>query len=287
MGLPVRVVLYADAEAAARAAARAGFARIRALDAVLSDYRPDSELNRLAATDGEWTPVSPELFTVLDEARTVAEATGGAFDPTLGPLVALWRESRASGHLPDPAAVDEARRRSGWPLLELDPARRAVRLGADGMRLDLGGIAKGFILDQSRAAIAAAGASRVLLEAGGDIVVGDAPPGRDGWQIDVPDVADAEFTRRASSLSNAALATSGGSIQFVEIDDVRYSHVIDPSTGLGLTSEHVAHVIAPDGMTADALATALGVAGPDRMAELATAFPGAIMTVGRRNRSEQ
>lgn len=284
MGVPVRLVLYAGTENAARAAARAGFARIRDLDAVMSDYRPDSELNRLAETAGRWTPVSPELFAVLERARTIAEATGGAYDPTLGPLVALWRESRASARLPDPAALADARRRSGWPLLELDRAARSVRLGADGMRLDLGGIAKGFILDEARAAIAAAGVSRVLLEAGGDIVVGDAPPGRDGWQVDVPETADAELARRAASLSNAALATSGGSVQFVDIDGVRYSHVIDPSTGLGLTREHIAHVVAPDGATADALATALGVGGPDRMAELSAAFPDALVAWGSRSR---
>jgi thiamine biosynthesis lipoprotein len=280
MGVPVRVVLYAADEAAAMQAARAAFDRVRALDAVMSDYRPDSELNRLSATAGEWVPVSAELFSVLALAREIADATGGAFDPTVGPLVALWRESRASGALPSVARLADARARSGWPRLELDPATLSVRLAARGMRLDLGGIAKGFILDRALSAARATGVSRILIEAGGDIVVGDAPPGREGWTIDVDDVDD-ELARRAAALTNAALATSGASVQFVEIDGVRYSHVVDPMTGLGLTSSRVSRVIAGDGATADALATAIGVAGPESIPRLLAAFPGVALATSR------
>lgn len=272
MGLPVRLVVHAGSREVADASARAAFARIAALDAVMSDYRPDSELTQLSASSGSWVGASRELFAVLSRAREIAGVTGGAFDPTIGPMVALWRAARQSKRLPSRAAVAEARTRVGWRLVELDPNRQAVRLTRAGMRLDLGGIAKGFILQEALDLLKSRGVSRVLLEAGGDIVVGDAPPGRAGWRVAVAG-ADAAFTARAAALVNAALSTSGPTSQFVEIGGVRYSHVVDPATGLGLTERRVVHVIAPDGATADAWATALGVGGPALAERLTTLAP--------------
>jgi thiamine biosynthesis lipoprotein len=278
MGMPVRIVLYADEDAAIRVAAEAAFARIAALDAVMSDYRPDSELSRLALHGRGWTRVSAELFTVLDRAVMIARASDGAFDPSVAPLVALWREARKTGRMPECSAIDAARARVGWRHIRLDRVRRAVRLELPGMRLDLGGIAKGYILAAALATLRTRGVGRALIEAGGDIVVGDAPPGRSGWTIETPQ-ADASFADRASRLTNAALATSGASAQFVEIEGVRYSHVIDPRTGLGLTNSFVANVIAADGATADALATALTIVGPDNAGALLAQFPGTIASV--------
>lgn len=277
MGLPVRIRLYSSSEEAAGTAVAAAFARIAALDQMMSDYRPDSELRRLGSS---WSPVSRELFAVLERAIEIADATGGAFDPTVGPLVALWREARQSHRLPDASAIDTAKTLVGWRLVQLDAARPAVRLAREGARLDLGGIAKGYIIQQALQAMIPFGVTRALVEAGGDIVVGDAPPGRDGWSIDVTG-SDAEFVARASRLTNAALATSGPTAQFVEIDGVRYSHVVDPRTGLGLTNQVTARVIAADGATADALATALTVA-PDTLSRIRRRFPDAAMSLIQR-----
>jgi thiamine biosynthesis lipoprotein len=277
MGLPVRIRLYAPTDEAATTTATAAFARVAVLDRMMSDYRPDSELRRLGTT---WSAVSPELFAVLARAADIARATGGAFDPTVGPLVALWREARQSRRMPDDTALGAAKRLVGWQLVHLDAPRHAVRLARPGMRLDLGGIAKGYILQQALAAMASLGVTRALIEAGGDIVVGDAPPGRDGWSIDVTG-SEAEFVARAARLTNAALATSGPSAQFVEIDGVRYSHVVDPRTGLGLTNQVTARVIAADGATADALATALTVA-PDTLSRIRRQFPDAAMSLVQR-----
>ena len=277
MGMPVRIRLYSSSEAAAGTAAAAAFARVAALDQMMSDYRPDSELRRLGSS---WSPVSRELFAVLERAIEIADATGGAFDPTVGPLVALWREARRSHRLPDARAIDAAKRLVGWRLVQLDAARPAVRLAREGVRLDLGGIAKGYIIQEALQAMIPFGVTRALVEAGGDIVVGDAPPGRDGWSIDVTG-SDAEFVARAARLTNAALATSGPTAQFVEIDGVRYSHVVDPRTGLGLTNQVTARVIAADGATADALATALTVA-PDTLSRIRRQFPDAAMSLVQR-----
>lgn len=279
MGLPVRIVLHAGGEEEARRAARAAFARIRALDGVMSDYRPDSEVRRLEATAGVFAPASDDLFRVLELAIAIAERTGGAFDPTVGPLAVLWRDARRSARLPDPAALASARARTGWRLLELDRARRHVRLRQPGMRLDLGGIAKGYILQAARDTMRSHGAGAVLLESGGDIVAGEAPPGSPGWRVETPG-ADEAFSRRAAALSNAALATSGPTAQFVEIEGRRYSHVIDPRTGMALTTAASARVIAPDAALADALATALTV-DPSARRRLQTIYPEAVLTVGK------
>ena len=259
MGMPVRMRMFAASPDEAREAATAAFARIALLDRMMSDYRPDSELCRLSATHGTWQSVSPELYDVLARAVEIARATDGAFDPTVGPLVLLWRDARRTARMPDASAIARARKAVGWQRIALDGSRRAIRLARAGMKLDLGGIAKGYILDEALQTLRSTGIRRALIEAGGDIVVGDAPPARDGWRIDVIG-ADDEFAARAQRLTNAALATSGPAAQFVEIEGVRYSHVVDPRTGIGLTNHVSAYVIAPDGATADALATALTVA---------------------------
>lgn len=277
MGVPVRIVLYADG-VTARAAARAAFDRMAALEDVMSDYRPASELRRLEPRAGEWVEVSEPLFDVLARAREIACQTDGAFDPTVAPVIALWRAARRGGRLPDEAARDSARALVDWRNLELDAERRAVRLAQGGMRLDLGGIAKGYILDAAFEALRAHGVRRALLEAGGDVVAGEAPPGRDGWRVEVTG-ADAAFVARAGSLTRAAIATSGPTRQYVEIEGTRYSHVIDPRTGRALTRDHLTHVIALDAATADALATALGVLGPAGIDRILGRFPGAEANV--------
>src|SRR5262249_12844521 len=144
MGTLVRITVYTADERAAKAAFRAAFDRIRDLDEVLSDYRPDSELNRITtAAVGRPTPVSEDLFTVLSSGQELAEATGGAFDITLGPVVRLWREARATGRLPDAGALREAAGRTGFRKLHLDGTHRTVTLDMAGMALDVGANGKG------------------------------------------------------------------------------------------------------------------------------------------------
>jgi thiamine biosynthesis lipoprotein len=273
MGMAVRIVVYAADDTTSRRAARAAYARIAALEDVMSDYRPESEIRRLATLVGEPVPVSQDLFAVLARALELARLSDGAFDPTVGPFVALWRAARRSGQIPEGAALDSAAARAGWQKVHLDSATRAVRLDVAGMQIDLGGIAKGYILDQARAELARQGVTRVLIEAGGDISVGDPPPGRAGWRIaGVPGGA---------RVANAAVSTSGDSEQFVIIHGTRYSHVVDPRTGLGLTHRRRATVVGPDGATADGLATALTVLDDARGAALLAAFPGVTADVRR------
>ena len=267
LGVTTRIVVHAD-DSTARVAARAAFRRIAALEDLMSDWRAGSEVNRLAARAGGWVEISPELDGVLRRAVEIAAASDGAFDPTVAPLVALWRETRRSGVLPGPAALDSARALVGWWRIGLDRCRPLARLDP-GTRVDLGGIAKGFILQEALASLRAHGVPSALIEAGGDIVVGDPPPGRPGWTIAV---GGADTT-----VANTAVSTSGTGEQAVTIGGVRYAHVVDPRTGLGVTAERTVTVIAPDAATADALATALVVLGPERGAGVAARFPGTVV----------
>ena len=271
LGVQVRIVLYAPGEQAALQGARAAFQRIATLENVFSSYRPDSELSLLGAQAGRGpVKVSSALFTVLQKAQELACRTDGAFDVTVGPYVELWREVRGTNRLPEAQELAHADSLVGWQNIHLNAKKRTVQLSVPGMQLDVGGIAKGYILDRALAVLKEAGLPRALIRAGGDIVAGSPPPGQDGWQIAV---ANAQPGRDEIELAHAAVASSGDTQQFVEIDGTRYSHVVDPRTGRGLTSRQAATVIAPDGATADSYATALTVLNFKKARRLVRSHP--------------
>jgi thiamine biosynthesis lipoprotein len=255
MGVRMRIVACAADEPAAREAAAAAFERVAQLEDIMSDYLTDSELMRLSRASGKGPQnVSPELFEVLAYAQMVSDASDGAFDVTVGPLVRLWRQARKSGTLPAESALADARSRVGWQLIRLNARDRTVDLTVRGMQLDLGGIAKGYAGDEAIRVLREHGVKSALFEAGGDIVVSDPPSGKRGWEIELPD-------GHKKRLANAAISTSGDTVQFLEVNAVRYSHVIDPRTGIGLTEHYTATVIAPRGITTDSLSTAATVLG--------------------------
>ena len=264
MGVPFTITLYAPTEEAANEAVRAAFARIKELNGILSDYEPESELMRLCRTagKGEAVHVGDDLWRVLERAQQVSAATGGAFDVTVGPYVKLWRKARRSRKLPMAEELAAAAVLVDYRLVKLDRERHTVELPRQGMLLDLGGIAKGFAADEALAVLKRQGITHAFVAAAGDIAFGDAPPDKPGWRIGIapltaPDAPPSQFI----TLANAAVSTSGDAWQFVEIDGVRYSHIVDPHTGLGLQHRSSATVIAPNGITADSFATALSVLG--------------------------
>ena len=254
MGVPFRLVFFTTDQTRADAAADKTFARISQLNDILSDYEYDSELSTLSRSSGFGTnvSVSPEMWFVLSRAQQLSERTDGAFDITVGPVVSLWRKARREKRLPDPARLAEAMASVGWTNLVLDAANRSVRLLKPSMRLDLGGIAKGYAADEALRTLKSLGITRALVAAAGDIAVADAPPGKAGWRVeiaalDVTNAAPARFVL----LRHAAVSTSGDLFQHVEIDGVRYSHIVNPKTGIGLTDHSLVSVIARDGITAD------------------------------------
>ena len=163
--------------------------------------------------------------------------------------------------------------------MRLDPEHRAIELKKRGMRLDLGGIAKGYIGDQALAALCKQGVTRAMIHAGGDLRLGDPPPGKPGWIIGVaPPPPDSPPTQYLT-LANRGVSTSGDMFQFVDIGGKRYSHVIDPKTGLGLTDRRVTTVVAPNGITSDGLSKVVAVLGPDKSFPLIDATPGVAAMV--------
>ncbi len=270
MGTEFRIVLYAPDAETAQSAARAAFERVAELNTILSDYDPDSELMRLCEAEvSRPIQVSPELFFILERSGSLYERTDGAFDPTVGPIVRLWRRARRMHKMPPSDRLAEALERVGFDQLALDPEARTVRLSRPGIRLDAGGIAKGYASDEAVRILREQSCPRCLVAGSGDIVAGDPPPGRDGWVIGIGPLADPNAPpSRFLSLANSAVSTSGDANQYVEFDGVRYSHIVDPATGLGLTERISATVVAPNGTTADSLATALCVLGVEKGLEL-------------------
>ena len=263
MGTGFSVVCYTGDRAAAEKAVEAAFAKAEEVNAAASDYLPESELSLLSSKPvGAPVPLSPLLFGLLEHSRRIAEATNGAFDPTLGPMTKLWRETRTSGRLPDPEKLAAARASSGWRHFTLDPESRTITLLRENMAFDLGGIAKGYAADLMLDSLAAAGIRQALVTAGGDIRLGDAPPGREGWNVALK-TFDVGKNDEILTLSNAAVSTSGDLHQSVEIEGVSYSHILDPATGLGLTHRIAASVIADEAKLSDALATSACVLGVD------------------------
>jgi thiamine biosynthesis lipoprotein len=256
MGVRVRIVAYAQSEREALGACTAAFRRFAELDDSMSDWRPASELMRLCArAGGAPVALSEDLWIVLERALALARESGGAFDPTAGACVRLWREARRTGRLPEPAEIDAALAVSGWRAVRLDPERRTVALATPGMQLDLGGIAKGYAVDQALAALRGHGIERALVEAGGEIGALAPPPGERGWRV----ALDGGTT---FLLANAALSTSGDAEQHFVANGQRFSHVVDPRTGWALRDSLQVTVLARDGLTADGLSTAAGVLGP-------------------------
>jgi thiamine biosynthesis lipoprotein len=266
MGTRFRIVLYAADGTAANKASRAAFDRIAALDACMSDYKPDSELMRLCArAGGDPVPVSDELFFVLSRAQEVARRSGGAFDVTVGPVVRLWRRARRSHQLPDPEKLAQARALVGYKNVRLDARAHTVQLLKPGMQLDLGGIAKGYAADEALAVLKKHGIDRALVAAGGDIAVSGPPPAAAGWKVAIaPLTDDPPDSGPWLLLHDAAVSTSGDAEQYVEIGGTRYSHIVDPRTGLGLVGRMSATVVARDGITADSLTKVVAVLGPEK-----------------------
>jgi thiamine biosynthesis lipoprotein len=284
MGVPFRIVLYAPDQQNGASAAEAAFERVKQLNDIMSDYDPDSELSKLSAGSGQGNAVavSPDLWLVLSRAQELAERSDGAFDVTVGPFVNLWRRARRVHQLPDPQRLEQVRQAVGYKRVRLDQTHHTVQLLVPNMRLDLGGIAKGYAVDQALKTLSEHAIDRALVEGGGDAAVSEPPPGKAGWRFELSplDVTNAPSARYLS-LKNAAISTSGDLYQRLEIDGKRYSHIVDPHTGIGLTDHSLVSVIAPDSITADSLTKVVSVLGPEKGLKFIEATPNVAARVMR------
>ena len=261
MGTLFRVVFYADQDAAqATTIAVALFSRIDSLNAVFSDWLPESELNQLCqwAGSGKKIPVSKELFDIVLKAKKYSQQTNGAFDITVGPLTRLWRRARSLSEMPSEIRRAEALDKVGWRKVKTYRRGHRIQLCKVGMALDLGGIAQGWAADDCLKSLRQMGINQALVDAGGDIAIGQAPPGEIGWKIEIP---TQEGHSTTLVLEECGITTSGATQRFVALEGKRYSHIIDPKTGMGLTHHTLVTVKAHNATTADAWATAISVLG--------------------------
>ncbi len=257
MGSPVEVALLHPDPDDARRIAESALAEMARLEGILSRYRADGPLAELAAS-GRLDPAPPELLQVLDAARSVSQASGGAFDVTIAPVLDLHREAGERGGGPlDEARLKAALARVGWQGVELTDG--GVRLARPGMALTLDGIAKGFVLDRTRDLLRLEGAERVTVDAGGDLA--GAGFGSRGWTVGVRDPDAPARTIGTFRAGAGGVATSGDYVHAFTADG-RAHHLVDPRTGRSPADLRSVTVLAPSAMEADALATAAFILGP-------------------------
>jgi thiamine biosynthesis lipoprotein len=265
MGTQFRIVFYAADKESAQKASQAAFRKVAELNGIMSDYIPESELMRLCKkAGGSAVAVSPDLFAILARAAEISRITNGNFDVTVGPVVRLWRRSRRSQLLPDEKDLAAAKALVDYRLVELDPVSRSVRLAKPGMQLDLGGIAKGYAADAAQRVLKEHGITRALVAAGGDIALSNSPPGKAGWEIGIARAPGEPKDGPTLILRDCGVSTSGDAEQYVEIGGKRYSHIVDPRTGIGLTDSWQVTVIAPNATTSDGMTKVMCVLGPER-----------------------
>ncbi len=266
MGTLLQLSAWASDSATAHAANDAGWQAVARVDSLMSHYRPDSEVSRLsqAAGNGAWADLSGWTVDVLAAALGWAERSGGAFDPTVGPLMDAWGFFEHEPARPDPSRAAAAAALVGYGKVELDETAGRARLAEAGMRIDFGALAKGYALDRALEAMAAAGAAAAMADLGGNVAVRGPGPGEGGaWRMGIRHPRRDGAIMGTLTLAGGAVATSGDYEQMFEADGVRYSHLMDPRRGEPARGVAAVTVAAPDGLTADALSTLLFVLGPD------------------------
>ena len=280
MGTLGRVVVIAADKNTGRECIRAAFEKIRLIDELMSKYKPSSQISRVnAAAFGEPVVVDELVFDLLKKSVAYSKKTGGAFDITVAPMVDLWKEAEDANLLPSDEMLAAAKAKVGSGKLRLDSRQRSIKFTTQGMKLDLGAIAKGYAIDLAVEAVKKHGALGAMVDLGGDIrCFGKAPKGREYWIIGLQNPAAVGNNDRSIidklKIFDEAVATSGNYRRFVTINGIRHSHIINPATAAGADELSSVTVIAPEAVDADALATAVSVLGPAEGLELIENTPG-------------
>ncbi|MBW8001652.1 MAG: FAD:protein FMN transferase [Planctomycetes bacterium] len=276
MGTFARIVAVAMDREVAIACMEAGFAELEAVDESMSDYKAGSELSRLNAEGFRVAvSVSDALFEVLERSVEYSKKSGGGFDVTVGAIVDLFRGAKEKGERPTEEEIAAAKEKVGYEKLVLDREKKTVRFAVDGMRIDLGGIAKGYAIDEAILAMKKGGAIGGMVDVGGDIRCFGAPgKGKDVWLVGLQDPSVEKDDMGPGKyllvlkLADAAIATSGDYRRFVMVDGEKYSHIITPSSGEGAKKLSSVTIISKTAIDADALATSVSVLGAEKGLEL-------------------
>jgi len=261
MGSPFNLILVATDSMTASQMAAQSFALVDSLSHLFSDYDSSSELSYISdhAADAP-VKLSPALWDILSRSKQAYENSRHSFDISVGALSRVWRKSRRSKVFPDASEVSAAKHLSGFEYLIFDSLMHSVKFLKQGIRLDLGGIAKGYVAEAVIRRLEQLGIASALADAGGDLFMSAAPPHSEGWKVgvNIPETTD-DLIHNKLSLQQMAVATSGDVYQYIEHDGKKYSHIINPQTGYGVTFQQNVTIIARDGATADWLATACSI----------------------------
>jgi len=261
MGSPFNLIFVASDSLKAKAIAQECFNLIDSLSQIFSDYDTSSEVSKINANAG-LSPIkmTPALFNLVQLSEEAYLKSDGAYDISIGPLSLLWRTARKKNEFPTNSAVNAARKLVGFNQVQINKLSKTIYLPKMGMRLDFGGIAKGYIAQWVIDELKNRGITEALADAGGDIVMSSSPLNSEGWivGVNIPETTD-DLLSKKLELSNISVATSGDVYQYILKNGVKYSHIINPKTGYGVTSLRNVTVIAPSGGTADWLATACSI----------------------------
>lgn len=273
MGTIVEVMVVGPRDKA-KAATEAVFDELKRVESMTSAHKSSAlgDVNQASGTG----PVhaNPELVGLIKRSLDFAVLSEGAFDPTLGPISRLWNFSgEGESRIPSSEEIREALDRTGWQKVTVDQDAGAVSLARKGMSLDLGGIAKGYALDRARLVLKEHVVTGALVNAGGDIVaLGEKAPGK-LWRVGVQDPRNPTGIVAVAAIKDMFIVTSGDYERFIEKDGVRYHHILDPRTGYPTRGIQSVSVIANDGVTADALATAVFALGREAGLKLVESTP--------------
>lgn len=273
MGSPLTITMYANDSSKASYIAREAYKIVDSLNLIYSDYIENSELNLLSKKAGinAFTKVSPALWEMLNLSIKAAQQSKGAYDITIGSMVKLWRKARKEKVFPEEKNLKNALKSVGYQYIILDSTTHSVKLLRADTQLDVGGVGKGYVAQVVLNFCKSEGINKVLVDAGGKLAMAgqvDKP-----WRIGITIPNSEELIPQYLMLQNQAVATSGNRYQFVEIGGKKYSHIINPRTGLGLTHQRNVTAIAPDGATADWLATACSVLSVRKALRLIESMP--------------
>jgi len=281
MGTFVQIMAVAMNEKTAEGCVEEGIKQLELVDNLMSVHKAESEISRINRDAyRQAVTVSQPVFEVLQRSVEFSKLTDGAFDITVGPVVDLWRQAGKENQKPTESEVANAKAKIGYEKLILDAEERAVHFTVDGMRLDLGGIAKGYGIDLATAAMQQAGAIGGMVDVGGDIrFFGTPPEGKRKWSVGLQEPKIDQKGDVSHSLVlvlevvDKAVTTSGDYRRFALIDGKRYSHIINPSTSSSAEGLSSVTIIAQNATDADALATAVSVMGPEKGLALIEKIP--------------
>lgn len=261
MGSTFSITFYCDDSAKAAGLSKECFAIVDSMNNIFSDYTVTSEVGRLASMPVvKDQKVSDELFEMIRLSKIAWQRSGRSFDVTIGALTQLWRKAKKENRFPTEEEIKSAKQTTGFKNASYNIFEKTISFKTPGLRLDFGGIVPGYVAQKVLDHLKTKNIDIALVDASGDIVMSEPPPGKEGWlvAINLPE-SENEVWDKKLELKNFAVSTSGDVYRYTVHNGKKFSHIIDPKTGYGVTSQRNVTVIAKHGAEADWLATACSI----------------------------